>query len=547
MNKWIVWSLTLLWILPVAFSAEAMGRKKKKVPEKATVEPSKYDKLFKGKKYETARGGFVTVHRVDEKVYLEYPLKFMGRELLLAATSTASSDNSVCTNGYKENTPMHIRFTLEDSTVQMRKVNAVVATKSAGERIDRIMEQNFSDPVIAQYKVLAYSPDSLAVVFDMTGIFLDEEAALSPIPKGSGLMEVTKSLTKDLSSIREVKAFEDNMSVKSQLVYKYSITYDKARVVTDQPLTVLATRSLLLLPERKMTPRVSDRRIGVFLTSKSYISDEGVPTERYSYANRWWVEPSDEEAYRRGELTEPVEPIVFYVDTLFPEAWKQPIREGILRWNQAFEKIGFKNVMQVRDFPKDDPSFDPDNLKYSCVRYVPTGVANAMGPSWVDPTTGEILNASVLVYNNVIQMLKNWRFVQTAQIDPLVRSKELPETLLNESLTYVIAHEIGHCLGLMHNMSASASYPVDSLRSASFTAKYGTTPSIMDYARFNYVAQPGDRGVKLTPPDLGVYDEFVINWLYRPVYGVSTIWEEAKVLETWVDEMVSDPMLRYGR
>lgn len=546
MNKWIVWSLTLLWILPVAFSAEAVGRKRKKVPEKATVEPSKYDKLFKGKKYETARGGFVTVHRVDGKVYLEYPLKFMGRELLLAATSTASSDNSVCTNGYKENTPMHIRFTLEDSTVQMRKVNAVVATKSAGERIDRIMEQNFSDPVIAQYKVLAYSPDSLAVVFDMTGIFLDEEAALSPVPKGSGLMEVTKSLTKDLSSIREVKAFEDNMSVKSQLVYKYSITYDKARVVTDQPLTVLATRSLLLLPERKMTPRVSDRRIGVFLTSKSYISDEGVPTERYSYANRWWVEPSDEEAYRRGELTEPVKPIVFYVDTLFPEAWKQPIREGILRWNQAFEKIGFKNVMQVRDFPKDDPSFDPDNLKYSCVRYVPTGVANAMGPSWVDPTTGEILNASVLVYNNVIQMLRNWRFVQTAQIDPLV-SKELPETLLNESLTYVIAHEIGHCLGLMHNMSASASYPVDSLRSASFTAKYGTTPSIMDYARFNYVAQPGDRGVKLTPPDLGVYDEFVINWLYRPVYGVSTIWEEAKVLETWVDEMVSDPMLRYGR
>ena len=547
MNKWIVCSLTLLWILPTVFSVEASGRKKKK-KEADKVELSRYDKLFKGKKSETARGGFVTVHKVDGKVYLEYPLRYMGRELLLAATSTASTDNSVCTNGYKENTPMHIRFTLEDSTVRMRRVNAVIATRSTGERIDRIIEQNFGDPIMAQYKVLAYSPDSSAVVFDMTGIFLDEEAALSPVPKGSGLTDITKSLMKDLSSIREVKAFEDNMSVKSQLVYKYSITYNKAKVVTDQPLTVLATRSLLLLPEKKMPPRVSDRRIGVFLTSKSYISDKGIPTERYSYANRWWVEPDDAEAHRRGELTEPVKPIVFYVDTLFPESWKQPIREGILRWNRAFEKIGFKNVMQVRDFPKDDPTFDPDNLKYSCVRYVPTGVANAMGPSWVDPTTGEILNASVLVYNNVIQMLRNWRFVQTAQIDPTVRNKDLPEALINESLAYVIAHEIGHCLGLMHNMSASAAYPVDSLRSASFTREYGTTPSIMDYARFNYVAQPEDRGVRLTPPDLGVYDEFVIHWLYSPVYGVSSIWEEAKILETWVDEKTGEnPMLRYGR
>ena len=545
MRKWIVWYVILLLILSCILPVEAIARKRKKV-QAEEKKLSEYEKLFQGKQVETARGGFVTLHKVNGKVYVEYPLKYMGREMLLASTATSSTNGLLCTNGYKENIPMHLRITLGEKAVLIRKVNALMDIDAGKEKMREVKEQNFGDPVLMKYDVLAYSRDSSAVVFDMTDLFLDKEKSLGVLPKNSSWYGVAASEMSELSSIREVKAFEDNVSVKSQLAYRYSLmNQNNHPVLKDKPLTVVATRTLLLLPENKMKPRVADVRLGTFLTYKRRFTENG-KTERYTCANRWDLQPKDVEAFRRGELVEPVKPIVFYVDTLFPASWREPIRVGVTRWNRAFEKIGFKNVMQVRDFPIDDPDFDPDNLKYSCIRYVPRAMENAMGPSWVDPETGEILNAGIFVYNNVVDMLRDWRFIQTAQVDESARGKQLPVSLFNESLAYVIAHEVGHCLGLMHNMSASHAYPVDSLRSASFTQRYGTTPSIMDYARFNYVAQPGDKGVKLTPPDLGVYDEFAIRWLYTPIYGVSEE-EEARVLERWVDEKAGDPLYRYGR
>ncbi|WP_065219357.1 MULTISPECIES: zinc-dependent metalloprotease [Butyricimonas] len=548
MRKYCMLLVSLLIIYPLT-GINAAERKKKEKEQKAVVKTSKYDKLVKKAGCVTAKGDFITLHKVGGKLYIELPVEYLGRDMLLASTLTSASDNLLCEVGYKPEDPLHVKFTQTDSVVYLRKVNTKATYNEREAGMKKALERSLTDPMLKKFSIETYNNDSTAIVFDVTAFFARHNDMLPSLPKSyGGFISIKSSPNSEGELLGEIKAFEDNATIKTDLAYKVTMTvFGIFTIRADEPTSVQVTRTLLLLPEKKMRPRIADTRIGIFLTDKQHFSTEQDEVRRYSMINRWRLEPKDPEAFARGELVEPVKPIVFYVDDAFPEPWKQPIKEGTERWNKAFEKIGFKNVVRALDFPKDDPNFDPDNLKYSCIRYIPSTTANAMGPSWVDPTTGEIVNASVLVYNNVIQLINQWRFIQTAQVDPSVRNKKMPDDIVKESIAYVVAHEVGHCLGFMHNMAASAAYPVDSLRSASFTRKYGTTPSIMDYARYNYVAQPGDNGVKLTPPDLGIYDEFLVRWAYQPIPQARTAWEEIPVLESWLDEKAGDPRYRYGR
>lgn len=542
-----------LLIAPASGAAASKSKKKKsKTEEVAKPKVDKYTKMFvNDKSCLTAKGPFLTLHKLKGKLYVEVPLKTIGREMLIASTISEASDTNLGTIGYKPTDPIHVKFTRIDTTIYLSQAVVPPVHDTNDPHMSKAIGRSTLPPIMHSYPLVCYNRDSSAMVIEMTKFFSGDNELLAPIKSTKGgVVNITGKFKSEGSVIDQIKSFEDNVTVKSYL--SYSVTADLLGLMVikkDEPMTVKVTRTILLLPEEAMRPRLADSRIGIFLTDMSRINGKKDKIEDFSVINRWNIQPKDLEAWKRGELVEPVKPIVFYLDDAFPALWREPIRRGVLRWNKAFEKIGFKDVMHIEDFPKDDPEFDPDNIKYSCIRYAPIAIANAMGPSWVDPRSGEILNASVYVYHDVMKLLNNWLFVQTAQADERVRAVTIPEEVIGDGLRYVVAHEVGHCLGYMHNMSASAVIPVDSLRSPSFTQKYGTTTSIMDYARFNYVARPGDRerGVKLTPPRFGLYDYYAVKWLYTPVPDAATAADEYAVTSKWITGAAADSVYRFGK
>lgn len=548
MRKGLMYLIMLVLVAGLSVQADEKKKKAKKQQDVSVVstallkkEKNGYDKLIT-QDAQTKRG-VITLHMVKGVLYMEIPLELMKKPMLFAGRVAEISNNKDVIAGQMPQDPMLIEWSCNGEKVYLHQVVSD-AICEPGESIAASLERNNLKPVFKAFPVMAYSEDSSAVVIDGTKLFCVDERPISPfIPSSSvdalfGIKRLKGTFKSDMSSIIDFKAFPQNISVKTQMVY----------AVNGEPFTAIVNVSMIQLPEEPMRPRILDPRMGYFSDRKVLYSTKKDQTEVVAYVNRWRLEPKPEdlERYKRGELVEPAKPIVFYVDDALPEKWRKYIKLGIEDWQVAFEAIGFKNAIIAKDYPKDDPSFDPDDIRYSCFRYATTTVANAMGPSWTDPRSGEIIQGSVYMYHNVLKLVHNWKFVQTAQVDPEARKFVFDEEVMGASLRYVASHEIGHTLGLAHNMRASYAIPVDSLRSPRFTAQYGTTTSIMDYARNNYVAQPEDKGVRLLPPLLGVYDIFMIKLGYAPIFDAAKPEDEYATLNRWILEKADDPMYTYG-
>ena len=487
--------------------------------------------------------GLFTVHKVDENYFYEIPDSLINREML-TVTRIAKTATGIGFGGGKQNTEVH-RWEKKNNNILLRLVSHEIYAADSLPVHEAVKNSNF-DPIIQSFAIKAISKDSLnsSYVIDVTDLYTKDIQTLG-LPDRTRKQYKVSRLDDSRSYIDTIRSYPENIEIRHVKTYNAG---DPPSNASTGSISLEFSNSMILLPKVPMERRYFDQRVGWFARGQTDYGLDAQESKTVRYLDRWRLEVKDEdlEKFKRGELVEPKKQIVYYVDRATPKQWVPFIKQGINDWQVAFEAAGFKNAIIAKDPPtkEEDPDWSPEDVRYSVVRYLASPIPNANGPHVSDPRSGEILESDINWYHNVMTLLRNWFFVQTAAINEDARGVQFKDEVMGRLIRFVSSHEVGHTLGLPHNMGSSVAYDVEDLRDPEFTKKYGTAPSIMDYARFNYVAQPGDGDVALMP-EIGVYDKYSIAWGYRPIPD-KTGKEEKETLDQWILEHAGDPMYRFG-
>jgi hypothetical protein len=524
--------LTYLFTITLIFSLQAQKKKKDN-----GLKP--LDSLTK--KMVVKKGLITTYLNEENKLFFELSQEIIEKDLLVVTRFAQLPANySAYLNAGSKTAQQVIRFEKKGKKILIKQISYNNIASAEKDPIAISVKENNFAPILAAFEIK--NKEKNRFLIDVTSHFMADSPGFNIIRKGDKDRYKIGGVDKKRSSIDSANSFPKNTEIRHTLTFKVN---KPPRANRSNTFSFQINHSFIVLPKDPMPIRYEDQRVGWFSLSKIDYSSDALKSDEYSIVRRWRLEPKDKDAYMKGELVEPIKPIVYYLDPATPLKWRKYFKQGIEDWNTAFEKAGFKNAILAKQPPskEEDPDFSPEDVRYSTVRYVASTTRNATGPSVSDPRTGEILESDIIWYHNHLRSYRNRYLLETGAANPKARTLNTPEEEIGEMMRRVISHEIGHALGLPHNMKASSAYPVDSLRSGNFTQKYGIATTIMDYARYNYIAQPGDENIRFVR-QLGPYDDYAIEWGYR-YYGRSSK-EEQSLLKAMVDAKSLNPTYMFG-